>query len=49
MIRPQIIEREGKPEYAVIPIAEWRRMRRCSRSFRTSAISKPLWPSPIGA
>jgi ribosome-binding protein aMBF1 (putative translation factor) len=26
MIRPQIIEREGKPEYAVIPIAEWRRI-----------------------
>ncbi len=26
MIRPQIIEREGKPEYAVISIAEWRRI-----------------------
>ena len=26
MIRPQMIEREGKPEYAVIPIAEWRRI-----------------------
>ena len=26
MIKPQIIEREGKPEYAVIPIAEWRRI-----------------------
>ena len=26
MIRPQIIEREGKPAYAVIPIAEWRRI-----------------------
>jgi DNA-binding XRE family transcriptional regulator len=26
MIRAQIIEREGKPEYAVIPIAEWRRI-----------------------
>ncbi len=26
MIRPQIIEREGKREYAVIPIAEWRRI-----------------------
>jgi ribosome-binding protein aMBF1 (putative translation factor) len=26
MIRPQIIGREGKPEYAVIPIAEWRRI-----------------------
>ena len=27
MIRPQIIERNGQPEYAVIPIAEWRRIR----------------------
>jgi hypothetical protein len=26
MIEPRIIEREGKPEYAVIPIAQWRRM-----------------------
>lgn len=26
MIKPQIIEREGRPEYAVIPIAEWRRI-----------------------
>jgi ribosome-binding protein aMBF1 (putative translation factor) len=26
MIKPQIIERAGKPEYAVIPIAEWRRI-----------------------
>jgi DNA-binding XRE family transcriptional regulator len=26
MIKPQIIEREGKPEFAVIPIAEWRRI-----------------------
>jgi ribosome-binding protein aMBF1 (putative translation factor) len=26
MIEPQIIERDGKPEYAVIPIAEWRRI-----------------------
>jgi DNA-binding XRE family transcriptional regulator len=26
MIKPQIIECEGKPEYAVIPIAEWRRI-----------------------
>jgi DNA-binding XRE family transcriptional regulator len=26
MIKPQIIEREGKPEYAVIPIAEWHRI-----------------------
>ena len=26
MIRPQIIEREGKAEYAVIPIADWRRI-----------------------
>jgi len=26
MIKPQIIERDGKPEYAVIPVAEWRRV-----------------------
>ena len=26
MIKPQIIERDGKPEYAVIPVAEWRRI-----------------------
>jgi DNA-binding transcriptional regulator YiaG len=26
MVKPQIIERDGKPEYAVIPIAEWRRI-----------------------
>jgi DNA-binding transcriptional regulator YiaG len=26
MIRPQIIERDGEPEFAVIPIAEWRRI-----------------------
>ena len=26
MTRPQIIEREGKAEYAVIPIAAWRRI-----------------------
>ena len=23
MIKPQIIEKDGKPEYAVIPVAEW--------------------------
>jgi ribosome-binding protein aMBF1 (putative translation factor) len=26
MVKAQIIERDGKPEYAVIPIAEWRRI-----------------------
>jgi ribosome-binding protein aMBF1 (putative translation factor) len=26
MIKPQIIEKDGKPEYAVIPVAEWRRI-----------------------
>jgi ribosome-binding protein aMBF1 (putative translation factor) len=26
MIKPQIIEKDGKPEYAVIPVAEWRRV-----------------------
>lgn len=26
MIKPQIIERDGKPEYAVIPVAQWRRV-----------------------
>lgn len=26
MVKPQIIEKDGKPEYAVIPIAEWRRI-----------------------
>jgi DNA-binding XRE family transcriptional regulator len=26
MVKPQIIERDGRPEYAVIPIAEWRRI-----------------------
>jgi Helix-turn-helix domain len=27
MIKPQIIEKDGKPEYAVIPVAEWRRIK----------------------
>ena len=26
MIKPRIIEKDGKPEYAVIPVAEWRRI-----------------------
>jgi ribosome-binding protein aMBF1 (putative translation factor) len=26
MIKPQIIEKDGKPEYAVIPVAQWRRV-----------------------
>lgn len=26
MIKPQIIEKDGKPEFAVIPVAEWRRV-----------------------
>jgi DNA-binding transcriptional regulator YiaG len=26
MIRPQIIERDGEPQFAVIPMAEWRRI-----------------------
>jgi hypothetical protein len=26
MIKPQIVEKDGKPEYAVIPVAEWRRI-----------------------
>ncbi|MGH6913283.1 MAG: helix-turn-helix domain-containing protein [Geminicoccales bacterium] len=26
MIEPQIIEKDGTPEYAVIPVAEWRRI-----------------------
>ena len=26
MIKPQIIEKDGKPEYAVISVAEWRRI-----------------------
>jgi DNA-binding Xre family transcriptional regulator len=27
MIRPQIIQRDGEPECAVIPISEWRRIK----------------------
>jgi PHD/YefM family antitoxin component YafN of YafNO toxin-antitoxin module len=26
MIKPQIIEKDGKPQYALIPLAEWRRI-----------------------
>jgi hypothetical protein len=37
MIGPQIIEMEGKPEYAVIPIAEWRRIKALFEELRTFA------------
>src|SRR5688572_6253067 len=33
MVEAQIIERDGKPEYAVIPIAEWRRIQAMVEEF----------------
>ena len=46
MVKPQIIERDGKPEYAVIPIAEWRRIEAMVEEFEDirdfdAALAKP--------
>jgi ribosome-binding protein aMBF1 (putative translation factor) len=46
MVKPQIIEKNGKPEYAVIPIAEWRRIEAMVEEFEDirdfdAALAKP--------
>jgi hypothetical protein len=49
MIRPQIIEREGKPEYAVIPIAEWHRIEALLEELEDIRDLDAVSPSPTGA
>ncbi|MDF2975041.1 MAG: family transcriptional regulator [Microvirga sp.] len=46
MIRPQIIERDGEPQFAVIPIAEWRQIEAMLEKFEDirdfdAALAKP--------
>ena len=43
------LERDGKPEYAVIPMAECAESGQWSKSWRTFATSTRHWPDAIGA